>query len=41
MKSISVAFGILEIGEVAPIGYKKTSGHIVFNVKIDFTRKAR
>ena len=41
MSSIGVAFDILETGQVAPIGYRKTSGHIIFDVKMDFTRKAR
>ena len=41
MKLISMAFDILETGEVAPVGHKKTSGYTVFNVKIDFTRKAQ
>ena len=39
IKSISMAFDILEIGEVAYVGYKKTSSYLVFDVKIDFTRK--
>ena len=41
MSSIGVAFDILETGQVAPVGFKRTSGHIIFDVKMDFTRKAR
>ena len=41
MKSIGVTFDILETGEVASMSYKKTSGQIVFDIKIDFTRKAQ
>jgi len=41
MYNISVAFEILEEHEHLPVGYKKSSGHWVFDVKMDFTRKAR
>ena len=41
MKNVAVAFEILEKGQKAPIGWKKSSGHLVFDVKMDFTRKAR
>ena len=41
MSIIGVAFDILGTQQVAPIGHRKTSGHIAFDVKIDFTRKAR
>ena len=40
MKEISVAADILESGEIAPKGYQQTNGHIIFDIKIDFTRKA-
>jgi len=39
--NISVGFKILEEDEPLPVGYKKSSGHWVFDVKMDFTRKAR
>ena len=31
----------LKAGKSAPIGWSKSSGHIIFDVKMDFTRKAR
>ena len=39
IKSIGIAIDILETGKVAPINYKKTSSHIIFDIKMDFTRK--
>ncbi len=41
MYNVSVAFKILEESESIPAGYYKSSGHLVFDVKMDFTRKAR
>ena len=41
MFNIGVAFKILENGEILPVGYTKATGHMVFDVKMDFTRKAR
>ena len=41
MTNVSVVFQVLEEGEKAPPGWSKASGHIVFNIKMDFTRKAR
>ena len=41
MMNVSVAFNILPKGESAPAGYKKASGHLVWDLKMDFTRKAR
>jgi hypothetical protein len=41
MYNVSVAFKILEEDEHLPVGYTKSSGHMVFDVKMDFTRKAR
>jgi len=36
-----VAFEILEEGIKAPPGWRKVTGHLVWDVKMDFTRKAR
>ena len=36
-----MAFEILPQGKLAPPGRRKSSGHLVFDVKMDFTRKAR
>ena len=41
MYNIAVAFEILEDGKTAPAGYTKVSGHLIWSVKMDFTRKAR
>ena len=40
MSNIGVAFQILHTGENPPPGYRKSSGHIIYSVKMDFTRKA-
>ena len=40
-KNVGIAFRILAEGERAPAGYTKSSGHLIFDVKMDFTRKAR
>ena len=41
MKNVAVAFEILADGTPIPVGWTKSSGHLVFDVKMDFTRKAR
>jgi len=41
MYNVSIAFQILDEGEKPPPGWSKSSGHIIFDVKMDFTRKAR
>ena len=41
MRNVVVAFNILDSGEKAPIGYSKLGVHMVFDVKLDLTRKAR
>ena len=41
MTNVGVAFQVLEEGEKAPPGWSKASGHIVFDVKMDFMRKAQ
>ena len=41
MCNVSVAFEILEYGQKALVGWKKTSGHLIWDIKMDFTRKAR
>ena len=41
MHNVGVAFQILDDDEHIPVGYKKATGHMVFDVKMDFTRKAR
>ena len=41
MSNVGIAFNILEDNEELPVGYKKSSGHLVWDLKMDFTRKAR
>jgi hypothetical protein len=41
MGNLIVAFKILDAGQKAPPGWYKTSGHIIFDVKMDFTQKVR
>ena len=41
MGNVGIAFEILSPGERAPPGWTKASGHTIFDVKMDFTRKAR
>ncbi len=41
MTNNAVAFEFLEPGDSIPHGYKKISLHMVFYIKLDFTRKAR
>jgi hypothetical protein len=41
MTKARVAFEVLEEEMKAPIGWSKVTGHLVWDVKMDFTRKAR
>ena len=41
MHNVGIAFEIPEGGENAPVGWRKVTGHLVFDVKMDFTWKAR
>jgi hypothetical protein len=41
MMNNAVALEFLEPGDSIPHGYKKISLHMVFDIKMDFTRKAR
>ncbi len=41
MENMSIAFEIMDDDEVLPSGYKPASCHLIFDVKMDFTRKAR
>ena len=40
MKQVIVAFEILDKGTKAPVGWSASSGHLVFDAKMDFSRKA-
>jgi len=41
MKHVQQAFKVLEDGESIPVGSQWIPYHMVFNVKVDFTRKAQ
>ena len=41
MNNLKVAFDILPQGKRAPVGYTKSSGHIIFDVRMTLERKAR
>ena len=41
MTNVGIAFQLLDHGEDPLVGYTKASGHLIFDVKMDFTRKAR
>ena len=40
MSNVRITFEILDESKPARIGWSKKSGHMVFDVKMDFTRKA-
>jgi hypothetical protein len=40
MFNIGIAFEVLEDGASASKGWNKAIGHIIWDVKMDFTRKA-
>ena len=39
MFNVGVAFEVLDAGERAPHGWSKVTGHLVWDVKMDFTHK--
>jgi hypothetical protein len=41
MRNNAVAFELLDPQAFVPLGYKMISLHMIFDVKMDFTRKAR
>jgi hypothetical protein len=41
MLNVGIAFEVLPTEKRAPVGWKKVTGHLVWDVKMDFTRKAR
>ena len=41
MTNVGIAFEVLEEGQKPPVSWKKQSGHLAWDVKMDFTRKAR
>ena len=41
MTNVSIAFEVLEKDQAVPVGWSKSSGHLIWDVKMDFTRKCR
>ena len=41
MHNVGIAFEILDPDAHVPVGWNKVTGHLVFDIKMDFTRKAR
>ena len=41
ISNVGIAFEVLKKGQQAPSGWRKSSGHIIFDVKMDFPRKVR
>ena len=41
MSNVGIAFDTLHAGQNSPPGWRKASGHIIFHVKMDFTRKSQ
>ena len=41
MNNVEIAFKFLDEGTKLPIGFKKITCHLIFDVKFDLTRKAR
>ena len=41
MYNVAVAFEILDKGKPAPVGWTKDSEYLLFDIKMNFTRKAR
>ena len=41
MTNVGIAFEVLDEGAKPPVGWSKVTGHLVWDVKMDFTRKAR
>ena len=38
MNNVGIAFEILDEDKSAPVGWSNESGHLIFNVKMDFTQ---
>ena len=41
MSNLGIAFEVLKPGDKALSGWKKASGHLIYDVKTDFTQKRR
>ena len=41
LMNVGMAFKVLDEGQKAPAGWHKVTGHLIWDVKMDFTRKVR
>ena len=41
MSNVKIAFKFLDKGDPPPVGYTQIRCHIIFDIKMDLTRKAR
>ena len=41
MHNVGVVFELLKEDQKAPHGWNRLTGHLIFDIKMDFTRKAR
>eukprot|EP00957_Ditylum_brightwellii_P210523 15365069-Ditylum_brightwellii.AAC.3 len=41
MTNVGIPFEILENNKHPPVGWSKVKGHLIFDAKMDFIRKAR
>ena len=41
MMNVGIEFEVLEHSKNVPVGWHAVTGHIIFDVKMNFTRKAR
>ena len=41
MANVGVTLNVVEHSQPAPVGWSKAAGHLVWDVKVDFTRKVR
>ena len=41
MRNLGIAFEILDEGKLAPPGWSKATGHLIFDVKMSLERKSR
>eukprot|EP00957_Ditylum_brightwellii_P102505 7812040-Ditylum_brightwellii.AAC.4 len=39
MTNIDIVFELLKLGQSAPIGWSKMTEHLIWDVKMDFTRQ--
>ena len=41
MSNFGIAFEILDENKNAPVGWSKEIGHLIYDLKVDYTRKSR